>query len=110
PLPRAIEVRQSDRLVGEFDADNARTLIAMLTDPRDRVPAGPVHARRTPQSIAPIQGLWDPRQLRYRHARPDSVACPQQRTEIYPVLRPQRRNYQVVPAPGQTAPDPAGDH
>jgi len=41
---------------------------------------------------------------RYRHARPDRVACPEQRTEIHSVLRPQRRNYQVITAGIRTSP------
>lgn len=58
PPPRGGEVCQPDRLVGEFDADNPRTLFSMQTEPRDRVPAGPVHARRTPKRIALVQRLW----------------------------------------------------
>lgn len=76
----------------------------MPTEPRDRVPAGPVHACRTPQRIALVQSLGHPWQLRYRHARPDRVACPEQRTEVHSVLRPQRRNYQVIPAGMRTSP------
>jgi hypothetical protein len=41
---------------------------------------------------------------RYRHTRPDRVAYPEQRTEIHSVLRPQRRNYQMIPAGMRTSP------
>jgi hypothetical protein len=38
PFPRGSEVCQPDRLVGEFNADNPRTLLSIPTEPRNIKP------------------------------------------------------------------------
>ena len=97
-LPRRRQVRQPDCFLGEFDPHDAGSRRSLLSRPLAHVPAGPVHAGGTPQRVPPGQRLRHPRQAGHCQAGADRITRAQERTEVGPVHRPQRRGDQVIPA------------
>lgn len=97
-----------DRLLSELYPDDAGTRRTLFLEPPACVAAGPVHTGRPSQRVPAGQCLGHPRQARHGEAGADRIAGTQQRAEVGPVQRPQRRSDEVIPAPVPAVPSLAG--
>lgn len=97
-VPRCRQVGEPHRFLRELDTHDRCTGIPLTLNPLEWVASRPVNTGRAAQRVAAGQRLRHPRQPGYRKAGADGVTGSEQGALVGPVLGPQRRHDQVVPA------------